>query len=93
VITSPARATPETTGFLFLSLAGLIVSFVMLQAGTFGKMTPAIGFAGCLVTVADQISQAFAPAPATVLMPLNGLLWLVWWLLVSRALFQLARNA
>jgi hypothetical protein len=93
VITSPARATPETTGFLFIALASLVFSIVMLQAGTFRKTIAILGFAGCLVTIADQVSLVLAPTLALVLMPLNGALWLVWWLLVSRALFRLARNS
>jgi hypothetical protein len=43
-------------------------------------------------TLANDLSLILAPDLAAVLMPINGFLWLVWWLLVSRELFQLSRG-
>ncbi|MGD9092998.1 MAG: hypothetical protein PVF74_09115 [Anaerolineales bacterium] len=43
VIDSLGRATPETTGFLFMAFAGLIFSIVMLMSGTFSRWTAYLG--------------------------------------------------
>ena len=40
----------------------------------------------------NDISIVVAPSLAAILMPINGLLWLIWWVLVSRGLFQLGRQ-
>lgn len=92
-ITSPARATPETTGFLFLAVASLIISGVSLRSRIFSRAVSYVGILGGTVTVANDVSMIIAPAIAGVLMPLNMLLWPVWWILVSRGLFRLARGA
>jgi uncharacterized membrane protein YgdD (TMEM256/DUF423 family) len=91
-INSLGRATPETTGFLFMAIAGLIISIVILQNGTFSRWTTYVGFLGCALTVGNQLSLVLAPEIAAILMPVNGVLWLIWWLLVSRGLFKLGRN-
>ncbi|MBN2386770.1 MAG: hypothetical protein JXB85_07090 [Anaerolineales bacterium] len=92
-ILSPARATPETIGFLFLAVAGLLISLVMRRSQIFGGGVFYVGILGCVLTFADQISLVLAPSLARMLMPVNGFLWLVWWLLISRGLFRLAKNS
>jgi hypothetical protein len=91
-IHAAGRATPETTGFVFLAIAGLIISIVTLRGGGFGRATPYVGILASLATFGDDISILLAPSLAVILMPINGLLWLIWWLLVSRGLFRLGRG-
>jgi hypothetical protein len=91
-IHAPIRATPETTGFGLVAMAGLILSVVMLQSQRFDRATAYVGIPAGLVTLANHISIVIAPSLAAILMPLNGLLWLVWWLLISRGLFQLGKQ-
>ena len=91
-INSLGRATPETTGFLFMAIAGLIISVVILQNGTFSKGTAYVGILGSGFTFANHLSLIIAPTIAAILMPISGLLWLIWWLLVSRGLFKLGRH-
>ena len=91
-ITSPTRATPETTGFLFIAIAGLIISIVILRGKVFNNAIAYVGITGFIITLANQISIIVAPAIATILMPLNGLAWLIWWILVSRKFLQLGKN-
>ena len=43
-------------------------------------------------TGADTVGLVVAPAIAPALMPINGLLWLVWWLLIGAGLLRLARS-
>jgi hypothetical protein len=90
-------ATPQTLGFLFMAVAGLIISIVVLRGRSFGgspvfsKAAGYVGVVGFVVALANYVSWLVAPSIAAVLMPINGLLWLVWWLVVSVGLFKLAR--
>jgi hypothetical protein len=86
------QATPQTIGFLFMAVAGLIISVVMLRSRVFNKATAYLGILAGVVTSADHICIVIAPSIAGILMPVDGLLWLVWWILVSRGLFQLGKR-
>ena len=83
-------ATPQTVGFFFLATAGLLVSWILLKGSTFNKVAAYLGIVAFCVTAANQLSLILAPALAAGLMPLNGLLWLVWWLMMSRLLLQIS---
>jgi hypothetical protein len=89
---APIRATPETPGFFFIAVAGLIVSVVILQNKVFSKIAAYVGISASLFTFANDASIVIAPSLAAILMPINGLLWLVWWLLISRGLFELGQR-
>ncbi len=89
---APVCATIQTTGFLFTAAAGLIISAVMLRSKVFGKATAYVGILAGAVTFADYACIVVAPAVANILMPVAGLLWLVWWVLVSRGLFRLGKR-
>ena len=92
-IHSTVRGTPETIGFLFMAVAGLIISVVILQSETFSKATAYVGILGSVIAFADHISLIIAPSIAGILMPINGLLWLIWWVMISVGLFKLAKVA
>ena len=85
------EATIETIGFLFIAVSSLIISIVMLQSDTFNKITAYVGILGCIVTVIDQVFLVISPSIAIILLPINGMLWLIWWLMVSHGLFRLSR--
>lgn len=89
---APVRATIQTIGFLFIAVASLIISAVMLQSKVFGKATAYVGILAGVGTFADQICIVVAPSISSILMPINGLLWFIWWILVSRGLFQLGKR-
>jgi hypothetical protein len=92
-----STASPQTLGFLFMAVAGLIVSAVSLwsqspgRASVVGKAAAYVGIVGSVVALANYISRLIAPSIAAILMPLNGLLWLLWWLGISMGLFKLAK--
>ena len=73
-------------------------SIVILRSRSFGrspvlgKMAGIVGVIGFLVALANYISWIVAPSIAAVLMPINGLLWLAWWLMMSVGLFRLAKG-
>ena len=83
-------ATPQTLGFLFMAAAGLIISTVLLSGRTFGRTAGYVGIVGFVAALANYASHLLAPQVAEMLMPINGLLWFVWWILISGWLFRLA---
>jgi hypothetical protein len=91
-------ATPQTLGFLFMTVAGLIISAVILGNRSFGgsaalgKAAGIVGIIGFVVALANYISWIVAPSIAAMLMPINGLLWLIWWLMMSVGLFRLGQD-
>jgi hypothetical protein len=91
-----SSATPQTFGFLLMAAAGMVMSFVVLRrelpGRPFGKVAAYIGIVGFVAALANFLSRLLAPDVAAVLMPVNGLLWFAWWILVSVGLFRLARR-
>jgi hypothetical protein len=97
-----STATPQTLGFLLMAAAGLIFSVIILQSSTqssifgpsavLGQVAGYVGIAGFVAALANYVSWLLAPAIAEVLMPLNGLLWFVWWIVISVGLFKLAKR-
>lgn len=98
ILSQVSTATPQTLGFLFMALAGLIISAVILrshafgQAPVFGKAAGYVGIVGFVVALANYVSWIITPSIAAILMPINGLLWLLWWLMMSVGLFRLAKD-
>ena len=92
-----STATPQTLGWLLKAVAGLIISVVVLRnrsfggVSVFGKATAYVGIVGSVVALANYVGWLIAPSTAAMLMPFNGLLWLVWWILISVGLFKLAK--
>jgi len=91
-VTTLSRATPETIGWFFFALAGLIISIIMLMHGAASKVTASIGILAGVVTFANDISILIAPSFAAVLMPINGMLWIIWWLLISNWLLRWSKT-
>ena len=91
-----SAATPQTLGFLLTAVAGLIVSVVVLRASEqsrpFGRAVAYVGLLGFLAALANYASRLLAPSIAEALMPINGLLWFLWWILVSEGLYRLAAS-
>jgi hypothetical protein len=85
-------ATNRTIGFLFLTIASLIASGVMLKSTSFGRVTAFVGIAASMVTLAVDVCVVILPSTAKTLTFLDALFWPVWWILVSRGLFRLART-
>jgi hypothetical protein len=92
-----STATPQTLGWLLKAVSGLIISVVFLRnrafggVSVFGKATAYVGIVGSVVAFANCIGWLIAPSAAAILLPFNGLLWLIWWILISVGLFKLAK--
>jgi hypothetical protein len=85
---SLGTATPQTVGFLFIAVATLIISVVMLRSDLFGRTTPYVGISAAILTFALDLTGVIAPAIAAPLLGLAGLLWVAWWILIARGLLQ-----
>lgn len=86
-------ATPQTLGFLFMAVSGLIISIVSLRSESFGKATAYVGIVGFVAALANYISGITAAPVAAALMPISGTLWLIWWLLMGVGLFRLTKES
>jgi hypothetical protein len=89
---SLGAATNQTVGFFFIAVASLIISVVILRSKRFSRATAYVGILASTLTFADDISTIVAPSISAILMPTNLLLWVVWWILVSRGLFILSQT-
>ena len=81
-------------GFFLVSVAGLIVSAVMLRSNIFSKVTAYVGILANALSLADYFRLAFVPAAVLLLLFLaiaSCLLLLIWYILIARRLFQLGR--
>ena len=93
-----STATPQTLGFLLMAVAGLIISIVILQSRSFGrsaalgKAAGYVGIIGFVVALGAYSSWLLGLTFAPMFIPINGLLWVVWWLMMSVGLFRLAKT-
>jgi hypothetical protein len=46
-----------------------------------------------VITLVSRLSLVFETSLPEMLLPVGGLIWLIWWVLVSRGLFRLARES
>jgi hypothetical protein len=82
-------------GFLLLSIAGVIVSIVMLKSKTFSKAIAYVGVLTFAISLVDYIRIVFMPSISLLLIIIaiaSGLLLLIWLVLIARRLFQLAQS-
>lgn len=90
-----ADLTPGTfMGFLFTQTAAMLMAFVLLRGGIFGKVTAWLGLAGFGIMLVFFVMAAFVPAQfntAIMISAPGGLLLIAYQILLARRLFQLAR--
>ncbi len=92
-LAAPVRATIDTMGYFFVATASLLISILMLRGETFIKATAYVGMLGFVVTLVGRIGLIIDSSLSEMLLPVGGLIWLIWWVLVSRGLFRLARES
>ena len=81
-------------GLFLVSVAGLIVSVVMLSSNVFGRVTAYVGILANTLSLADYLRLAIAPAALLLILFLaltSGLFLLAWYILIARRLLQLGR--
>ena len=95
-IHDPSGLGPGTMGFLLVTLAGLIISVVMLRCSVFGRIT---AYAGILASAFGLgYPLGIAIAPRTVVIPIvatslsvSACFLVIWYIGIARRLSQLAR--
>lgn len=82
-------------GFLLVSIAGLIISAVMLKSAIFSKLTAYIGILAFAISLADYFRVVFlssSVALTLIIAVTSGVLLIVWFILVGRRLLKLGKN-
>jgi hypothetical protein len=80
-------------GLFLVSVAGLIVSSVMLQSSSFSRSTAYVGILAYTLSLVDYLRQIVTQSATIALLVIlpNALLLVVWFVLVGRRLYQLGR--
>jgi hypothetical protein len=85
--------TPGTfLGFFLSSIAGIIISVVMLRGKVFSKVAAYVGIVAFVSFIIFEVCSSFVPALFGVAMLFaisGGLLSMVWYILITRRFFQL----
>jgi hypothetical protein len=78
-------------GLFLVSIAGLLVSSVMLKAGSFSRFTATIGILAFGLSLADYLRQALTPSVFIALLVIipGALLLVIWFVLIGIKLFAL----
>ena len=79
---APVRGTIDTMGYFFVATASLIISVVILRSGTFNKATAYLGIIGFILTLIGRVSLVIDSSFSETLLPVNGLIWLIWWVVM-----------
>jgi hypothetical protein len=81
------------TGLFLVSIAGLIVSSVMLQSNSFSRSIAYVGILAHALSLADYLRQALVQSEfvALLVILLGALCLVIWYVLVGRRLCQLGR--
>ncbi len=74
---------------LLVTLAGLIISIVMLRSSIFGKTTAYVGVVAHVFGLGFFIALAFAPAIRAIPPSISAVLLVIWYILIALRLFQL----
>jgi hypothetical protein len=83
------QPTLQTTGFLFIAMAVLILSARMLSSPKFGKAAAYSGILAGILSAADYFLGIFDPATANALLMVGILVWVAWWVLIGIMLLRL----
>lgn len=81
-------------GFLLITLSELVLSIIMLQTRIFSKFTALIGLSGTTLLLFYLILVTFVPTAKVSAMMLaapGGILSIIWMIMYTRKLFQLAK--
>jgi hypothetical protein len=79
-------------GGILLQGAGVMISVVMLRSEDFSKVTAYAGLLGNALDLFQHIVHPFAPSVMDVVSPVMGIFYMVWFPMLARDLFRLARS-
>jgi hypothetical protein len=75
--------------FMLVSIAGLIISFVMLKSDSFSRISAYMGITANLLGLGYYMMLVFAPALVYLPLSLSALFLLAWYLMISERLWVL----
>lgn len=80
-------------GLFLVSIAGLIISLVMLQSHTFSRSTAIFGILANAFSLADYLRQVLTSSPMIALLVIlpSMILLIIWYIMIGRRLCQLGR--
>jgi len=80
-------------GLFLVSVAGLIVSSVMLQSSAFSRSAAYVGMLAWTLSLVDYLRQIVTQSATIALLVIlpNALMLVVWFVLIGRRLYQLGR--
>jgi len=82
-------------GFILIEIAAILMSIVMLRENIFSKYTAWSGILGFIILLIIEVSSSFISGLTDQLMILailGGILSMLWYVLIARRLFQLAKE-
>ena len=85
------HGTGAIVGGILLQSAGVLISIVMLQSKVFSRVTAYVGILTHGLDLAHILIGLFVPAVGVILMAVAGPLYLLWFPLVGRRLYQFGR--
>ena len=80
------------TGFMLISIAGIILSVVMLRSNNFGRNTAYVGILAFAISLAEYVRMIIIPSELTLLLIiaiLSGILLMIWLIMVGRSLIKM----
>lgn len=86
------HGTGPQLGGLLLQIGALVISAIMLRSGDFGKLTAWVGVVTHGLDLAHILVGFVFPAAGVAVMMVAGPLYLVWFPLLARDFFRLARD-
>lgn len=87
------HGTGAVVGGILVTCAGVMISVIMLQSKDFSTSIAYVGLATNALDLAHTFLGLWLPAIGVVLMAIAGVLYLFWFPLVGRRLYQLGRVA
>ena len=84
--------TGAILGGVLILIAGIIFSVLMLSSGVFGRWTAYVGILTHGLDLAHSFAGIFSPTFGVILIAIAGVFYLVWFPLLARDLFLLARS-
>ena len=78
---------------ILLQGSGVIISIIMLRSRDFNKVTAISGLLGNALDLLQHLLNPFSPSISASIMPLMGVFYFIWFPMLSRDLFRLARRS
>ena len=80
-------------GLLLISVAGVIMSTIMLKSNNFGNKTAYVGILAFAISLAEYVRMIIVPSELTLLLIiaiLSGVLLMIWLVLVGQSLIKMS---